>query len=42
LNDAQTLTVLAPYLALFPGLAIVTFVVGVNLMGEGVRRRGGP
>jgi peptide/nickel transport system permease protein len=42
LNDAQTLTVLAPYLALFPGLAIVTFVVGVNLMGEGVRRRSGP
>jgi peptide/nickel transport system permease protein len=42
LNDAQTLTVPAPYLALFPGLAIVTFVLGVNLMGEGVRRRSGP
>lgn len=42
LNDAQTLTVLAPYLAVFPGLAIVTFVLGVNLIGDGVRRRSGP
>lgn len=39
LNDAQTLTALAPYLALFPGLAVLTFVLGVNLLGEGLRRR---
>lgn len=39
LNEAQTLTALAPYLAIFPGLAIVFFVLGLNLLGEGLRRR---
>jgi peptide/nickel transport system permease protein len=39
LNEAQTLTALAPLLALFPGLAVVLFVLGLNLLGEGLRRR---
>ena len=41
LNEAQTLTVLAPYLALFPGIAVLLFVLGLNLLGEGLRRRAG-
>jgi peptide/nickel transport system permease protein len=40
LNEAQTLTALAPSLALFPGLAIVLLVLGLNLLGDGLRRRG--
>jgi peptide/nickel transport system permease protein len=39
LNEAQTLTALAPYLALFPGFAVLLFVFGLNLLGEGLRRR---
>jgi len=39
LNEAQTLTALAPYLALFPGFAVLLFVLGLNLLGEGLRRR---
>jgi len=39
LNEAQTLTVLAPSLALFPGSAVLLFVLGLNLLGEGLRRR---
>jgi peptide/nickel transport system permease protein len=39
INEAQTLTALAPYLALFPGLAVLLFVLGLNLLGEGLRRR---
>jgi peptide/nickel transport system permease protein len=39
LNEAQTLTALAPTLALFPGLAVVLFVLGLNLLGDGLRRR---
>ena len=39
LNDAQTLTALAPSLALFPGLAVVLFVLGLNLLGDGLRQR---
>ncbi|HTB88268.1 MAG TPA: ABC transporter permease subunit, partial [Steroidobacteraceae bacterium] len=42
LNEAQTLTALAPYLALFPGFAVLLFVLGLNLLGEGLRRRAGP
>ncbi len=41
LNEAQTLTALAPDLALFPGIAILLFVLGLNLLGEGLRRRAG-
>lgn len=39
LNDAQTLTALAPYLAIVPGLAVLLFVLGLNLLGEGLRQR---
>jgi len=41
LNEAQTLTALAPSLALFPGAAVLLFVLGLNLLGDGLRRRGG-
>ncbi len=37
LADAQTLIALAPYLAIFPGLAIVLSVLGLNLLGDGLR-----
>jgi peptide/nickel transport system permease protein len=39
LNEAQTLTALAPYLALFPGVAVLLFVLGLNLLGDGLRSR---
>ncbi len=37
LNEAQTLMALAPRLALVPGLAIVVTVMGLNLLGDGLR-----
>ena len=37
LNEAQTLMYLAPRLAIFPGIAIVFTVLGLNLMGDGLR-----
>ena len=37
LADSQTLITLAPHLALFPGLAIVITVLGLNLLGDGLR-----
>ena len=37
LADAQTMVTLAPHLALIPGLAIVITVLGLNLMGDGLR-----
>lgn len=37
LNDAQTLMHLAPTLAIFPGLAIMVTVMGLNLLGDGLR-----
>ena len=37
LNDAQTLTALAPSLALFPGLALMLAVFCFNLLGDGLR-----
>ncbi len=37
LADAQTLISLAPHIAIFPGLAIVFTVLGLNLMGDGLR-----
>jgi peptide/nickel transport system permease protein len=40
LNEAQTMTALAPTLALFPGAAVLLFVLGLNLLGDGLRRRG--
>ncbi len=39
LADAQTLYGQAPWLALFPGGAIVATVLGFSLLGEGLRRR---
>jgi peptide/nickel transport system permease protein len=39
LNEAQTLTALAPSLALFPGFAVALFVLGLNLLGDGLRQR---
>jgi peptide/nickel transport system permease protein len=41
LNEAQSLTALDPLLALFPGFAVVLLVLGLNLMGDGLRRREG-
>ena len=37
LNEAQTLMFLAPQLAVFPGLAIMITVLGLNLLGDGLR-----
>ena len=37
LADSQTLMGFAPGLAIFPGLAIVLTVLGLNLMGDGLR-----
>ena len=37
LNEAQTMIFIAPWLAYFPGAAIVTMVLGLNLMGDGLR-----
>jgi peptide/nickel transport system permease protein len=36
LFDAQTRMVVAPHLAIFPGLAIVITVMGLNLLGDGL------
>jgi peptide/nickel transport system permease protein len=37
LNDSQSLLFEAPRLALFPGLAIALSVLGLNLLGDGLR-----
>ncbi|WP_169054175.1 ABC transporter permease [Nitratireductor sp. XY-223] len=37
LSEAQTMIYIAPHLAIFPGLAIVFTVLGLNLMGDGLR-----
>ncbi|MEZ5870531.1 MAG: ABC transporter permease [Nitratireductor sp.] len=37
LNEAQTMVAFAPHMAVFPGLAIVITVLGLNLMGDGLR-----
>jgi len=37
LADSQTMVSFAPHLALFPGLAIVLTVLGLNLMGDALR-----
>lgn len=37
LADAQTMVALAPQMALYPGLAIVLTVLGLNLLGDGLR-----
>jgi peptide/nickel transport system permease protein len=38
LNEAQTLTALAPLLAVVPGFAVLLFVLGLNQLAEGLRR----
>jgi peptide/nickel transport system permease protein len=37
LADSQTMISFAPHMALFPGLAILLTVLGLNLMGDGLR-----
>lgn len=37
LADAQTLVTIAPHLAIMPGLAIILTVLGLNLLGDGLR-----
>ena len=37
LNEAQTMLFLAPELAIFPGIAIALSVLGLNLLGDGLR-----
>jgi peptide/nickel transport system permease protein len=37
LADAQTMVSFAPHLALIPGTAIIVTVLGLNLMGDGLR-----
>ena len=37
LNEAQTLMFKAPLLAIYPGMAIALSVLGLNLMGDGLR-----
>jgi peptide/nickel transport system permease protein len=37
LADAQTMVSLAPHVALIPGLTIVAMVLGLNLLGDGLR-----
>ena len=35
--DAQTMVSIAPHMALMPGFAIILTVLGLNLMGGGLR-----
>lgn len=37
LADAQTLVTIAPHLAIVPGLTIIAIVLGLNLLGDGLR-----
>jgi peptide/nickel transport system permease protein len=37
LNEAQTLLFQAPSLAVYPGVAIAIAVLGLNLLGDGLR-----
>jgi peptide/nickel transport system permease protein len=39
LGEAQTFMAMAPWMALFPGLAIAWAVLGFNLLGDGLRDR---
>jgi peptide/nickel transport system permease protein len=39
LAESQTMIGFAPWLVLFPGLAIFIFVLGLNLLGDGLRHR---
>ena len=42
LNDAQTFIFRAPLLAVFPGIAIFLTVLGLNLLGDGLRDKFDP
>ena len=37
LADSQTMISIAPHMAIFPGMVIVVTVLGLNLMGDGLR-----
>jgi peptide/nickel transport system permease protein len=37
LTDARTYMQVAPHVMVFPGLAIIAFVLGLNLLGDGLR-----
>ena len=37
LNEAQTMLFEAPLLAVYPGVTIALAVLGLNLMGDGLR-----
>ena len=37
LNEAQTMMFQAPLLAVYPGVAIALAVLGLNLLGDGLR-----
>ena len=37
LADSQTMISIAPHIAIFPGMAIVMTVLGLNLLGDGLR-----
>ena len=37
LADAQTMVSFAPHLAIVPGVAIILIVLGLNLLGDGLR-----
>ena len=37
LADSQTMISIAPHMAIFPGMAILLTVLGLNLMGDGLR-----
>ena len=37
LNEAQTMMAFAPWMAIVPGLAIIVTVLGLNLLGDGLR-----
>ena len=38
LNKAQTFLTIAPWMAIFPGLGISLFILGLNLMGDGLNQ----
>jgi peptide/nickel transport system permease protein len=35
--DAQTLSCVAPWMLLFPGVALIVAVIGLNLLGDSLR-----
>jgi peptide/nickel transport system permease protein len=39
LADAQTMVSLAPHVAIIPGMTILLTVLGLNLLGDGLRDR---